>query len=98
LLLECRSGARRSPPDLPMHDVTHYLHPGGTPLPAHECAGLRVLQEGAVLIDHEDTFIRKDGSFFPVVYRSSRWSRTASVFGLVVGVPRRDSTGTLQPR
>jgi PAS domain-containing protein len=29
-----------------MHDVTHYLHPDGTPFPAHECAGLRVLQEG----------------------------------------------------
>ena len=67
-----------------MHDVTHYLHPDGTPFPAHECAGLRVLQEGAVLIDHEDTFIRKDGSFFPVVYSSSRLVADGAVIGLVV--------------
>jgi PAS domain S-box-containing protein len=67
-----------------MHDVTHYLHPDGTPFPAHECAGLRVLQEGAVLIDHEDTFIRKDGSFFPVVYSSSQLVADGEVIGLVV--------------
>jgi PAS domain S-box-containing protein len=67
-----------------MHDVTHYLHPDGTPFPAHECAGLKVLQEGAVLIDHEDTFIRKDGSFFPVVYSSTQLVTDGTVIGLVV--------------
>jgi two-component system, sensor histidine kinase and response regulator len=67
-----------------MHDVTHYLHPDGTPFPARECAGLRVLQEGAVLIDQEDTFIRKDGSFFPVVYSSSQLVADGAVLGLVV--------------
>jgi PAS domain S-box-containing protein len=67
-----------------MHDVTHYLHPDGTPFPAHECAGLRVLQEGAVLIDHEDIFIHKDGSFFPVVYSSSQLVADGAVIGLVV--------------
>src|SRR5581483_5413725 len=51
-----------------MHDVTHYLHPDGTPFPAEECAGLQVLETGVLLQDYEDVFIRKDGRFFPVVY------------------------------
>mgnify|MGYP006196076133 CR=1 FL=1 len=29
------------------------------------------MQKGTALSDHEDVFIRKDGTFFPVVYSSS---------------------------
>src|SRR6202162_3242243 len=54
-----------------MHDVTHYKHPDGSPFPAADCAGLLVLQKGTELREHEDAFIRKDGSFFPVVFRLS---------------------------
>ena len=54
-----------------MHEVTHYKHPDGSPFPMHECPGLQVLQKGVVLQEHEDTFIRKDGSFFPVVFSAS---------------------------
>jgi PAS domain S-box-containing protein len=67
-----------------MHDVTHYRHPDGRHFPADECAGLQVLQKGAVLIDHEDVFIRKNGSFFPVVYSSSPISLAGAIVGLVV--------------
>src|SRR5207244_11313828 len=63
---------------------THFRHPDGTPFPAEECAGLRVLREGAALTDHEDFFIRKDGSFVPVVYTSSRIVHDGRVAGLVV--------------
>lgn len=67
-----------------MHDVTHYQHPDGSPFPADECAGLQVLQKGAVLSDHEDFFIRKDGTFFPVVYSSSPITSDGGIVGLVV--------------
>ena len=67
-----------------MHDVTHYQHPDGRPFPAHECAGLQVLREGVVLSNHEDIFIRKDGTFFPVVYSSAPITATGEVSGLVV--------------
>ena len=67
-----------------MHDVTHYKRADGTPFPADECAGLRVLRDGATLTGHEDTFIRKDGSFLPVVYSSSRVVFDGNVVGLVV--------------
>ena len=68
-----------------MHDVTHYKHPDGSPFPASECPGLRVLQEGARLREHEDVFIRKDGSFMPVVFSASPLRRNGKVTGVVVG-------------
>jgi len=67
-----------------MHDATHYRRPDGTPFPASECAGLRVLRDGVTLSDHEDAFIRKDGTFFPVVYSSSRIVSDGKVTGLAV--------------
>jgi len=67
-----------------MHDVTHYQHPDGRPFPAHECAGLQVLQKGTALSDHEDVFIRKGGIFFPVVYSSSPITSDRGIVGLVV--------------
>jgi PAS domain S-box-containing protein len=67
-----------------MHDVTHYAHPDGTPFPAAECPGLRVLAEGAVLTDHEDVFIRKDGTFFPVIYSAAPIVTDGGTEGLVV--------------
>lgn len=67
-----------------MHDVIHYRHPDGRPFPADECAGLQVLQEGKTLSGYEDTFIRKDGAFFPVVYSSSPIASDSGIAGLVV--------------
>ena len=67
-----------------MHDVTHYKRPDGSAFPADECAGLQVLQEGTPLVHCEDVFIRKDGSFFPVVFSSSRLESAGRVAGLVV--------------
>jgi PAS domain S-box-containing protein len=73
-----------------MHDVTHYKHPDGSPFPANDCPGLQVLQKGVELREHEDTFIRKDGSFFPVVYSASPLKSEGNTVGIVVGF--RDDT------
>ena len=67
-----------------MHDVTHYLRPDGSPFPAEECVGLQVLRHGSAIKDHEDVFIRKDGTFFPVVYSCSRIVSEGRTAGLVV--------------
>ena len=69
-----------------MHDVTHYMHPDGTPFPPEECAGFRVLNEGKSLTGHEDVFIRKDGTFFDVVYSSAPLREGNQISGLVVVV------------
>ena len=73
-----------------MHDVTHYKHPDGTPFPASDCPGLRILQEGIEIREREDVFIRKDGSFFPVVFSASPLKRDGKTVGIVVGF--RDDT------
>jgi PAS domain S-box-containing protein len=67
-----------------MHDVTHYQHPDGTPFPASECPGLQVLEKGIQLQDHKDVFIRKDGTFFPVVFSSSPLRGDGRTVGVVV--------------
>jgi PAS domain S-box-containing protein len=73
-----------------MHDVTHYKHPDGTSFPASDCPGLQVLQKGVELREYEDTFIRKDGRFFPVVYSASPLKTEGTTVGIVVGF--RDDT------
>ena len=67
-----------------MHDVTHYRHPDGTPFPASQCPGLQVLEKGVQLRDHRDVFIRKDGTFFPVVFSSSPLKSDGRTVGVVV--------------
>jgi PAS domain S-box-containing protein len=73
-----------------MHDVTHYMHPDGSPFPASDCPGLQVLQEGVELREQEDMFIRKDGSFLAVVYSASPLTTEGKTVGIVVGF--RDDT------
>lgn len=67
-----------------MHDVTHHLRPDGTPFPASECEGLAVLRGGTMLSEFEDVFIRRDGTFFDVVYSSSPLRGDGKIIGLVV--------------
>ena len=67
-----------------MHSATHYKHPDGTPFPAEECAGFQVLHHGQKLVGYEDVFIRKDGSFFDVIYSSSPLWDNGKITGLVV--------------
>jgi len=73
-----------------MHDVTHYKRPDGSPFPATDCPGLQVLQKGTELREHQDMFIRKDGSFFAVVYSASALQKDGHTAGTVVGF--RDDT------
>jgi two-component system, chemotaxis family, CheB/CheR fusion protein len=67
-----------------MHDVTHHHRPDGTPFPAAECPGLQVHTEGKALVDQEDVFIRKDGTFFDVIYSSAPLKSDSEITGLVV--------------
>src|SRR4029453_5716571 len=77
-----------------MHQITHYAHPDGSPFPAAECAGLQVLRSGVSLSDYEDFFIRKDGSFFPVLYSSAPIRSEGQTVGLVVAF--RDMTQSVR--
>ncbi|MBC5994105.1 CHASE domain-containing protein [Pontibacter cellulosilyticus] len=52
--------------DKTLHDVIHYKRPDGTPLPVNECSIRVALTEKKQLRNHEDVFIRKNGSYFDV--------------------------------
>ncbi|WNM62324.1 PAS domain S-box protein [Candidatus Nitrospira neomarina] len=68
-----------------MHQMAHYQYPDGSPFPIEECAGFQVLRNGKVLRDFEDTFIRKDGSYFPVSYSSSPLrDQNGKIAGIVI--------------
>ena len=67
-----------------MHDVAHHHHPDGRPFPIEDCAVVRVLRDGHTLRDHDDFFIRKDGSFLPVSYTVAPLRSSGEIVGLVV--------------
>jgi PAS domain S-box-containing protein len=67
-----------------MHDLVHYKHADGSPFPAEECPGLQVLRFGKTVLTDEDAFIRKDGTFFDVVYSSSPLREAGNITGLIV--------------
>ncbi|SFG68591.1 CHASE domain-containing protein [Pontibacter chinhatensis] len=50
----------------PLHDMVHYKHLDGSPFPAAECPMHNALTNIKPLRGFEDTFIRKDGTFFNV--------------------------------
>ncbi|WP_377278205.1 PAS domain S-box protein [Rhizobium sp. R86522] len=54
----------------PLHDVIHHTYPDGRPFPLHECAIDRAFPEEH-RVQGEETFIHKDGSFYPVGFTAS---------------------------
>jgi PAS domain S-box-containing protein len=73
-----------------IHEVAHYKYPDGAPFPKWDCPSLQVLSNGLELHEFEDTFIRKDGSFFPVVFSTSPMQIDGAINGIVVSF--RDDT------
>jgi PAS domain S-box-containing protein len=67
-----------------MHDVTHHTRPDGSAFPREECVAYKVLKDGLIVNETEDVFIRKDGTFFNVVYSSSPLRADEKITGLVV--------------
>jgi len=67
-----------------IHEAVHYKHRDGSDFPADQCAGLQVLQQGKLLENYEDVFIKKDGSFFDVLYSSAPIVNEGKISGLVV--------------
>jgi PAS domain S-box-containing protein len=69
-----------------IHDVVHHTHPDGTPYPSDQCPIDRALAAGRVMEPYEDTFIRKDGTFFPVRAAASPILRAGRREGTVIEV------------
>ena len=69
------------------HDVVHHRLPDGSPHPMDDCPIWRtVLGEERVLAPIEDSFIRPDGSFYPVRIAAAPARRDGRVVGVVIEV------------
>lgn len=53
------------------HDVVHHSHADGSRYPKEECPIYKAFQDGKCHQGDDEVFWRKDGSSFPVEYRSS---------------------------
>ncbi len=74
----------------PLHNCIHHTHPDGTPYPLKECPIDRALPERNQVRAHEDIFVRKDGTFFPVLCAAEPIFENGEPVGTVVEV--RDIT------
>lgn len=52
--------------DTPLHYVIHHHHPDGTSYPMEDCPIDKALPTNNSVRAHQDVFIKKDGTFFPV--------------------------------
>jgi len=66
-----------------MHDVVHHRRPDGTPYPSAECPISVALAEGREERG-EETFLRADGTFYPVAYAVTPIVSDAVTVGAVV--------------
>ncbi len=73
-----------------LHDLIHHTRPDGTPYPVSECPIDRALPERFEVKDHEDVFVRKDGTLFPLLCNARPIRDGASRAGTVIEV--RDIT------
>jgi PAS domain S-box-containing protein len=67
-----------------IHEETHYKLPDGSRYPAANCPLLQVLRSRLAVREQEDLFIRKDGSFLPVVFSASPVKTESATGGVIV--------------
>jgi PAS domain S-box-containing protein len=67
-----------------MHDLTHHTRADGSCYPAEECRIYRSFREGVVHEVDDEILWRRDGSFFPVRYRSVPVFEAGQAVGAVV--------------
>jgi PAS domain S-box-containing protein len=70
--------------DRPLHYAVHYLKADGSPYPMEECPIDNASAAVVHLRDQEETFVRKDGTLFPVVYSVAPLTRDGKTIGAVV--------------
>jgi PAS domain S-box-containing protein len=67
-----------------LHDRLHRVYPDGRPFPVEECSLAQTRQLLEAIRGREDTFVRKDGSTFPVLYTASPITENGEHVGTVV--------------
>jgi len=69
----------------PLHDFVHHTRPDGSPYPLEECPIDRAAPQNMHESGHE-TFVHKDGTFYPVTFTASPIRRRGKVVGTVIEV------------
>lgn len=69
-----------------LHDLIHSKHPDGTPYPMSECPIGQVMTSGVGIRNHEDQFLRKDGTFLPVLCSNAPVYEEGRLVGAVLVV------------
>lgn len=54
-----------------LHQRAHFRRPDGAPFPVSECQIVRANSEAVPLVDHEEVFVRPDGTFYHVLCNAS---------------------------
>lgn len=83
----------------PLHAKVLHTRPDGTPYPAPECPLNEVLASGVSVRNHEDYFIRKDGSFVPVLCSAAPIvDPSGMIMGAVLAVHDESELKAIQTR
>ena len=69
-----------------LHDSIHSRHPDGRPYPIEECPIGQSFVAGQTVRNHEDLFVRRDGSFVPVLCSMAPIHHDGVVTGAVLTV------------
>jgi PAS domain S-box-containing protein len=69
----------------PLHEYVHHTHPDGRPFPIEECPIDRVAPQNNQE-QGEETFVHKDGRFYPVAFTASPIRSGGRVIGTVIEV------------
>ncbi|HYD52082.1 MAG TPA: ATP-binding protein [Gemmatimonadaceae bacterium] len=69
----------------PLHDVVHHTRPDGTPYPLAECPIDRAFPRN-MREQGEETFVHRDGSFYPVAFTASPIHENGRAVGTVIEV------------
>jgi PAS domain S-box-containing protein len=72
--------------DQRLHDVIHHVHADGSALAFRDCVIAQTLLGGGELRGHEDLFIRRDGTFFPVRCSATPIAREGGLAGALLEV------------
>jgi two-component system cell cycle sensor histidine kinase/response regulator CckA len=67
-----------------MHALAHHTRPDGSPYPEGECPIYRAHREGRGIVSDVEVLIRKDGTSFPVEYRTSPVDQDGHIQGSVL--------------
>jgi PAS domain S-box-containing protein len=73
-----------------VHEMVHPMHPDGTAFPIEECLIDQALPAGVEVQGHADIFVRKNGTFFPVLCAAKPIHEDGKPVGTVIEV--RDVT------